>query len=121
MNPKGSLRSILEMTRSHWDQAGSRPAVRDALAKAAICGTSSLGGEVYSSGSEEKTIFHTCKSKACPSCGSRGTLDWQIQQAASLPDIPFVGIVLTMPTFCGSFSKTLVECGMMFRPWGRMQ
>jgi hypothetical protein len=32
-----------------------------------------------------------------PSCGNRGTLLWQREQWTTLPNIPFVGIVLTMP------------------------
>jgi len=49
---------------------------------------------VYSSATEEKVFYHTCKSKFC---GNRGTRLWQRDQWATLPDIPFVGVVLTMP------------------------
>jgi hypothetical protein len=30
-------------------------------------------------------------------CGNRGTQLWQREQWVALPDIPFVGMVLTMP------------------------
>src|ERR1039458_3225382 len=43
------------------------------------------------------TFPHTCKSRACSSCGQRATLAWQREVAAMLPDIPFAGIGLTMP------------------------
>ena len=52
---------------------------------------------MYVSEDEEKTVFHTCKSRACPSCGYRATQLWQRDQWADLPDIPYAGIVLTMP------------------------
>ena len=65
--------------------------------KVCECGTPALGGEVYASAAEQKVFYHSCKSKCCPSCGNRGTQLWQREQWAALPDIPFVGIVLTMP------------------------
>jgi hypothetical protein len=95
--PEHKLRQILELTREHWDQPTERPAVRDNFRRVTMCRTPALGGEVYASDTEEKVFYHTCKSKCCPSCGNRGTLLWQREQWATLPDIPFVGIVLTMP------------------------
>ena len=77
--------------------AGEREAVRDNFRKVQMCRTPALGGEVYASAAEEKVFYHTCKSKCCPSCGKRGTILWQREQWATLPDIPFVGVVLTMP------------------------
>jgi hypothetical protein len=52
---------------------------------------------VYESDTERKIVYYTCKSRACPSCGHRATLQWQREQWAALPDIPYKGIVLTMP------------------------
>jgi hypothetical protein len=91
------LRQILELTREHWDHPVVRDAVRDNFRKVLMCRTPALGGEVYASANREKVFCHTCKSKCCPGCGNRGTLLWQREQWATLPDIPFVGIVLTMP------------------------
>jgi hypothetical protein len=91
------LRKILELTRVEWDRPTTRPAVRENFQRVCDCRTPVLGGEVYASASEEKVFYHTCKSKCCPSCGNRGTQLWQRQQWCALPDIPFVGIVLTMP------------------------
>jgi hypothetical protein len=95
--PEHKLRQILELTREHWDQPTERPAVRDNFHRVTMCRTPTLGGEVYASDAEEKVFYHTCKSKCCPSCGNRGTLLWQREQWVALPDIPFVGVVLTMP------------------------
>ena len=91
------LRQILELTQDHWDHPAERAAVRDNFRKVRMCRTPALGGEVYASAAGEKVFYHTCKSKCCPSCGNRGTLLWQRDQWVTLPDVPFVGIVLTMP------------------------
>ena len=91
------LRQILELTRDQWDHRAERDAVRDNFHKVRICRTAALGGEVYASAAEERVCYHTCKSKCCPSCGNRGALLWQREQWTTLPDVPFVGIVLTMP------------------------
>ncbi len=95
--PEHPLRQIFELTRDHWDTPTERDAVRTNFNKVCACRTSALGGEVYASATEEKVFYHTCKSKCCPSCGNRGTQLWQRDQWATLPDIPFTGVVLTMP------------------------
>jgi hypothetical protein len=104
--PKDPLRQILEQTQGQWERAGERSAVRDNFRKVLACRTPALGGEVYASAAETKVFYHTCKSKCCPSCGNRGTLLWQREQWATLPDVPFVGIVLTMPDLFWPFFKT---------------
>jgi hypothetical protein len=50
------------------------------------CRTPALGAEVYVSETEERLVFHTCKSRACPSCGYQATLLWQREEWASLPE-----------------------------------
>jgi hypothetical protein len=95
--PEHKLRQILELTRDHWNHPGERSTVRENFLKVGMCRTPALGGEVYASATEQKVVYHTCKSKCCPSCGNRGTLLWQREQWCTLPDVPFVGIVLTMP------------------------
>jgi Putative transposase/Transposase zinc-binding domain len=91
------LKKIFELTQDEWDHPGERPAVRENFRKVCACRTPALGGEVYASANGEKVFYHTCKSKCCPSCGNRGTLQWLLEQQAALPDMSFVGIVLTLP------------------------
>jgi hypothetical protein len=91
------LKQILNATREQWDRAEMRPVVRENFEKVILCRTSALGAEVYTSETEEKVVPHTCKSRSCPSCGHRGTLLWQREQWAALPDVPYVGINFTMP------------------------
>jgi len=97
MRVQQPLKQILSATRDHWDRPETRPAVRQNFESIINCRTPALGAEVYASESEEKFVYHTCKSRACPSCGHRATQLWQREQWAALPDISYTGIVLTMP------------------------
>jgi hypothetical protein len=97
MHTKQPLKEILSATRDQWDNDEVRPAVRRNFQKMIECRTSALGAEVYASEEEKKVVYHTCKSRACPSCGHRATQLWQREQWAALPDIPYAGVVLTMP------------------------
>ena len=97
MRVKQPLKQILSFTRDNWDRHETRAAVRQNFKSVLNCRTPALGAEVYASETEEKLVYHTCKSRACPSCGHRATQLWQREQWASLPDIPYAGIVLTMP------------------------
>ncbi|MBZ5534206.1 MAG: transposase [Acidobacteriia bacterium] len=91
------LKLILESTRDIWNHPETRPAVRENFLKVIRCRTATLGAEIYASESEQKYVYHSCKSRSCPSCGHRATVLWQREQWAALPDIPYVGICLTMP------------------------
>jgi hypothetical protein len=92
------LKQILEATRPIWDQPGTRRSVRKSFASVLDCGTPALGWELYASETEEKRCYHRCKSRVCPSCGYRATLQWLEEQEASLPDVPYSGVVFTMPS-----------------------
>lgn len=94
---KEPLKQILDSTRYRWDSDNFRPAVRDNFEKMINCRTLALGAEVFASDTEKKIVLHTCKSRSCPSCGHRATALWQREQWADLPDIPYVGLVFTMP------------------------
>ena len=97
MRYKQPLKQILIATRSYWDRPETRAAVRQSFDKVIQCGTLALGAEVFASETEEKLVPHTCKVRPCPSCGHRATIQWQREQWRALPDIPYVGIVFTMP------------------------
>jgi hypothetical protein len=97
MTYRQPLKQILTATQMQWDRPETRPAVRWNFKRVISCRTRALGAEVFGSETEEKVVFHTCKSRACPSCGHRATLLWQREQYAGLPEIPYVGITFTMP------------------------
>lgn len=83
---KESLREILSITQDHWDRPEQRDTVRRNFRKVRECRTEALGAEIYASPAGEKVFDHTCKSRCCPTCGNRGTLLWQPEQWATLPD-----------------------------------
>jgi hypothetical protein len=91
------VKQLLLDTRGYWDHEGTPSHVRETFLKIIRCGTMALGAEVYASEIESKLVFHTCKSRFCTSCGQRSTEAWQEGLEAVLPDIPYVGITLTMP------------------------
>jgi hypothetical protein len=100
------MKQILESTRYIWDRSTTRPEVRDSFLKIISCGTWILGCEVYESATERKVVFYTCKSRFCPSCGHRATLQWIQEQEADLPDIAYCAIVFTLPgTLWGIFKR----------------
>src|SRR5438309_2553039 len=97
MRYRNPLKQILSQTRPHWDRDHTRPSVRGAFRKALQCRTPALGAEVYASEDQERVVFHTCKSRACTSCGHRATIQWQRERWAVLPDLHYKGITFTMP------------------------
>src|SRR5580704_9842364 len=97
MKYKHPLRTILMDTESHWDKNTTRPAVRRAYKETVKCRTFALGALLFASQNELRLLPGTCKSRGCPSCGQRNTEQWQREQWAALPDIPYKGITLTMP------------------------
>ena len=99
------LKRISSQTQWYWDRDEMRAAVRKALRKALQCRTAELGAEVYASENQELILYHTCKSRACPVCGYRATLQWLRERWAALPDAPYKGITFTMPDLLWPFFR----------------
>jgi hypothetical protein len=97
MRDRNLLKQFLQATRHIWDRPGTRPSVRKSFAAVIDCGTPALGWELYASDTEERRCYRRCKSRFCPSCGYRDTLQWLEEQETLLPEIPYSGIVFTMP------------------------
>jgi len=97
MRYKDPLKQILAQNRTYWDNDGTRAAVRHAFSRALQCRTAELGAEVYAFENEELVVYHTCKSRACPSCGYRATVQWLRERWAALPDVVYKGITFSMP------------------------
>ena len=91
------LKNILSQMRPYWDRNELSPRVRRVFAKALQCRTADLGAEVYASENQELVLYHTCKSRACPSCGYRANVQWLRERWAALPDATYKGITFTMP------------------------
>jgi Transposase zinc-binding domain len=97
MKYRNPLKRILTETRSSWDHDGTRDSVRRVFASALKCRTAELGAEVYASDSQEFIHYHTCKSRACTSCGNRASIQWRRERWAALPTQSYHGITFTMP------------------------
>lgn len=91
------LKQILKATITDWDNNGTPQNVRETFWKIINCGTAALGAEVYESATERRIVYHTCKSRFCPSCGAWAATLWQEEFGAALPDMPYVEINFTMP------------------------
>jgi hypothetical protein len=91
------LKGILEKTRLYWDHDGTPAHVREAFRKVLQCRTPALGAEVFASENGELIVYHTCKSRACPSCGFWATKRWIPERLAALPPVRYVGITFSMP------------------------
>jgi hypothetical protein len=100
------LKQFLRLTREHWDHSGTPAHARETFLSILNCGTIALGAEVYASATQWKLVYHTCKSRFCPSCGQCATEAWQEELEVLLPDIPYVGMTLTVP---GEFRSILEE------------
>jgi hypothetical protein len=88
---------LVEDTRPLWDHAGVRDHARATLKKMLLCGTRALGAKVFSSiAGETRIVYHTCKTRACPSCGYFRSLRFQQEVVNRLPDIPYRGLILTI-------------------------
>ena len=92
-----TLKQFLKDTIRHWDHDGTSPNVRENFWKIINCGTPALGAEVFASGTEVKIVYHTCKSRFCPSCGARAASLWAEEIKATIPNIPYREINFTMP------------------------
>jgi hypothetical protein len=91
------IKQLLLDTRAYWDHERTPAHVRENFLRIIKCGTIALGAEIFASETESKLVFHTCKSRFCTSCGQRATEAWQEDMEAILPDLPYVGITLTLP------------------------
>jgi hypothetical protein len=91
------IKQILLDAREYWDHPGTPWNIRENFLKIIRCGTIALGAEIYASSTESKLVYHTCKSRFCTSCGQRATEEWKEDLKATLPDVPYVEITLTMP------------------------
>jgi hypothetical protein len=91
------IKQILLDAREYWDHPGTLWNIRENFLKIIRCGTIALGAEIYASSTESKLVYHTYKSRFCTSCGQRATEEWKEDLKATLPDVPYVEITLTMP------------------------
>ena len=107
------LKKILSQARPYWDRQEMRVGVRTVFSKALQCRTPELGAEVYASENQELILYHTCKSRACPSCGYRANVQWLRERWVALPNEIYKGSRSRRRIYFGPFSATT-------RSWPRL-
>ena len=84
-----------------------RPSILCAVIKLLSCKSIVRGYHQYNcvntTCSNIKLIPHTCKSKACSSCGKKLTETWIQKQNQILPDTKWQHIIFTMPSLLWDF------------------
>jgi hypothetical protein len=105
------IKQILLDAREYWDHPGTPSNIRENFLKNHTMWNHRPRAEVYSSATESKLVYHTCKSRFCTSCGQRATEEWKKDLKATLPDVPYVEITLPCHRNSGrSFSKIATSC-----------
>ena len=104
MMPDDPLRRLFNST---WDtllaKLGDtiRPIVIECVEKMLWCSSSVYGSKHYKCENPEcthsKYVHHSCKSRACSSCGTKATENWVAKQRHILPQCEWQHIVFTMP------------------------
>src|SRR6266567_9554828 len=97
MSRTAPLKQLLVDTISYWDHSATSSNVRENFWKIIKCGTPALGAEVFALGAVEKIVYHTCKSRFCPSCGARAAGIWQAELESVIPGTAYREINFTMP------------------------
>lgn len=82
----------------HYDGAVLPSHVR-ALDKIGVCRTAALGGHLAhcESCDAQHLLYHSCRHRACPQCGTLRTTQWIESQRELLLPVPYFHVVFTLP------------------------
>jgi hypothetical protein len=77
-----------------------RPAIGKNIAKMLNCGTEAMGFHLFICPTcrSEKKVFHTCKSRFCPSCGLAQTKRWKEQFNALFAPTAYKHVIFNPPS-----------------------
>jgi Zn finger protein HypA/HybF involved in hydrogenase expression len=97
--------TIREIVRRHMDEYTTRygetmpPWHRQALHAVAACRTPAMGGHLLECGDcgHREYVYHSCRSRACPSCHGGETAAWLAARAAELLPVRYFHVVFTVP------------------------
>lgn len=102
-----TIKQILLDNQAWWNfylkhQDKIRAGILIAIVKLLSCKNIVRGSQLYVCANPNcthtKLVVHTCKSKACSSCGKKATEVWIAKQMQTLPDTPWQHITFTMPS-----------------------
>jgi len=106
MAKKYSIKQILLNDNAWWkfyekNEAKLRPGIVQAIVKLLSCKNTIRGYNEYHCSNQNcshvKRVHHTCKSKACSSCGKKATEIWIKKQQQILPRTKWQHITFTIP------------------------
>ncbi len=71
-----------------------------AIGKISVCRTSALGGHLAhcESCDSQHLLYHSCRHRACPQCGTLRTTQWIERQRELLLPVPYFHVVFTLPS-----------------------
>lgn len=71
-----------------------------AIGKLSTCRTSALGGHLAhcESCNSQHLLYHSCRHRACPQCGTLRTTQWIERQRELLLPVPYFHVVFTLPS-----------------------
>lgn len=99
------MTTLTEVVRRHGGAylkrygGGVLPSHVRAIERISICRTSALGGHLAhceSCGSQH-LLYHSCRHRACPQCGTLQTTQWLESQRELLLPVPYFHVVFTLP------------------------
>ena len=106
MAKKYTVKQILLSRQAWWQfhekhKNSLRPAITYCIVKLLSCKNIIRGKQTYQCSNPQcphiKYVHHTCKSRACSSCGKKATALWVEQQKKTLPQTTWQHITFTMP------------------------
>ncbi len=90
-----------------------------AIGKISVCRTSALGGHLAhcESCDSQHLLYHSCRHRACPQCGTLRTTQWIERQRELLLPVPYFHVVFTLPSELRDVvrSKQTVLLPVLFR------
>lgn len=100
------MSTLTEVVRRHGPEylerhgASVLPSHVRAIRRVSICRTAALGGHVgrCESCQAQHLLYHSCRHRACPQCGTLQTTRWLERQRELLLPVPYFHVVFTLPS-----------------------
>ena len=103
---ESTLSTLAEVVRRHGPEylerhrASVLPSQARAVQRISSCRTAALGGHLghCESCQEQHLLYHSCRHRACPQCGTLQTTRWIERQRELLLPVPYFHVVFTLPS-----------------------
>ena len=100
------MKTLTEVVRRHGQEylerhgASVLPSHARAIEQISRCRTAALGGHLAECESchKQHLLYHSCRHRACPQCGSLRTTRWIERQQELLLPVPYFHVVFTLPS-----------------------